>query len=254
MTEPLLSANAIRKAYFGSPVLASVSLTIAPGRITALLGPNGAGKTTLFDIIAGFTRADSGRILYRDRDITSRPAYWRARHGIVRTFQIPHEFGALTVEDNLLVASGGQSGEQFRSVFWRFRKIRREEELHRLRADEILAFLELEDVRNEAAANLSGGQKKLLELARALMLDPELLMLDEPLAGVPAGLGNRILEHLIELRARGLTILVVEHNLKAMFRIADSAAVLVDGHLLAHGAPSAVQQDSRVQEAYVGAA
>ena len=248
----LLSARTVSKSYFGKLVLDSVSVDIAPQRITALLGPNGAGKTTLFDIVAGFTRANSGHVVYRGQDITRRPAFWRARHGIVRTFQIPHEFGVLTVEENLLVAAPGQSGERFGDVFWRFGRIRREEAAHRHRAGEILAFLELDEVRDVPAHSLAAGQKKMLELGRALMLDPKVLMLDEPLAGVPAGLGNRILDRLVELRSRGLTLLVVEHNLEAIFRIADIAYVLVDGELLAHGSPEEVQHDRRVHDAYLG--
>lgn len=249
---PVLSARAVSKSYFGSLVLDSVSVDIVPQQVTALLGPNGAGKTTLFDIVAGFTRANAGRVVYDGQDITRRPAFWRARHGIVRTFQIPHEFGVLTVEENLLVAAPGQSGERFRDVFWRFGRIGREEAAHRRRAGEILAFLELDEVRDVPARSLSAGQKKMLELARALMLDPKVLMLDEPLAGVPAGLGNRILDRLVELRDRGLTLLVVEHNLEAIFRIADVAYVLVDGELLAHGSPDEVQHDRRVHDAYLG--
>ncbi|MGH7068666.1 MAG: ABC transporter ATP-binding protein [Acetobacteraceae bacterium] len=249
---PVLAACGVSKAYFGSLVLDSVSVEIAPRQITALLGPNGAGKTTLFDIMAGFTRASTGRIVYGGQDITRRPAFWRARHGIARTFQIPHEFDVLTAEENLLVAAPQQTGERFSAVFWRYRQIRREEKENRRRAREVLAFLELDEVRDAPARNLSAGQKKLLELARALMLDPKILMLDEPLAGVPAGLGNRILDRLAGLRARGVTLLVVEHNLEAIFRIADIAYVLVDGKLLAHGSPEAVQRDRRVHEAYLG--
>lgn len=254
MEAPILAARNVSKAYVGSLVLKSVSVEIVANRITALLGPNGAGKTTLFDIIAGFTRSNSGRILYQGHDITRRPAFWRARHGIVRTFQIPHEFAALTVEENLLVAAPGQSGEKFRDVFWRFRGIAQEEAAHRRRAREILDFLDLGEVREVPAQRLAAGQKKLLELARALMLDPKVLMLDEPLAGVPAGVGNRILDRIGQLRAGGVTVLVVEHNLEAILRIADLAYVLVDGALLAHGTPTAVQHDRRVQEAYLGAA
>lgn len=251
---PILAARNVSKAYVGSLVLKSVSVEILANRITALLGPNGAGKTTLFDIIAGFTRPNGGHIAYEGRDITRRPAFWRARHGIVRTFQIPHEFAALTVEENLLVAAPAQSGEKFRDVFWRFARIAREEEAHRRRAREVLDFLDLGEVRDVPARQLSGGQKKLLELARALMLDPKVLMLDEPLAGVPAGVGNRILDRIGQLRAGGVTVLVVEHNLEAILRIADLAYVLVDGTLLAHGTPTAMQHDRRVQEAYLGAA
>ena len=250
--ESLLTASAVTKSYGETLVLKSVSVEVPRGKITALIGPNGAGKTTLFDIIAGFLRADSGRIAYQGRDITLLAAYRRAREGIVKTFQLPHEFGTLTVEANLLVAATRQVGELFPHVLWRRSEIARQEAANRERATRLLEFLELTAVRDMPAAALPIGQKKLLELARALMLEPRLLMLDEPLAGVPAGLSGRILQHLIALRDTGLTILVVEHNLEAIMKISDVVYVLVDGDLVASGTPERVQRDERVQAAYLG--
>ncbi|MDE2573232.1 MAG: ABC transporter ATP-binding protein [bacterium] len=249
---PLLSAHEIEKSYVGSRVLTAVSIDVAPGRITALIGPNGAGKTTLFDIVTGFIRADVGRVHYQGRDITKLPAFRRAREGIIKTFQIPHQFDSLTVEENLLVAAGGQIGERFPAGLWALGAIARQEAEQRARAVEIMEFLGLRARRDISAGELSAGEKKLLELARALMLRPKLLMLDEPLAGVPAGVGRRILEHLVELRDRGMTLLVVEHNLEAIMRIANWAYVLVDGRLLASGEPASVQHDQAVQAAYLG--
>lgn len=250
--QSLLAATGVTKSYGETLVLKSVSVDVPRGKITALIGPNGAGKTTLFDIIAGFLRADGGRIMYRDRDISPLAAYRRAREGIVRTFQLPHEFGTLTVEANLLVAAPGQIGEIFPHVLWRRRSIKQQEAANRERAARLLQFLQLTDMRDTPAAALPVGQKKLLELARALMLEPEVLMLDEPLAGVPAGLASRILEHLIALRDTGLTLLVVEHNLEAIMKISDVVYVLVDGDLIASGSPHQVQHDERVQTAYLG--
>jgi len=249
----LLTAESIEKSYVGSRVLKGVSIELRPGRITALIGPNGAGKTTLFDVITGFVRADAGRIVYQGREITSLAAYRRARLGIVKTFQIPHEFGELTVEENILVAAAGQVGERFPSALWAMGAIRRQEAANRERAGELMEFLGLHANRAMRSEMLPAGDKKLLELARALMADPTLLMLDEPLAGVPAGVGSRIMEHLTQLRDRGMTLLVVEHNLEAVMRIADWVYVLVDGELLAAGSPAQVQADERVQRAYLGA-
>lgn len=249
---PLLSADDVSKSYGETLVLKSVSIAIPRGKITALIGPNGAGKTTLFDIVAGFLHGNSGRIVYEGRDASALPAYRRAQEGIVKTFQLPHEFATLTVEQNLMVAAPRQIGERFPQLLWRGREIREQEAANRERAQRILDFLDLSTSRHAFAGALPVGQKKLLELARALMLEPRLLMLDEPLAGVPAGLGKRILEHLTVLRERGLTLLIVEHNLEAIMSIADAVYVLVDGELIASGTPHQVQRNEKVQAAYLG--
>ncbi|TAM59792.1 ABC transporter ATP-binding protein [bacterium] len=252
--EFLLEARDVAKAYFGSRVLKSVSITLKPGTITALIGPNGAGKTTLFDVIAGFVQADSGTVCYDGTDITRLPAYARARCGIVKTFQIPHEFGGLSVLENLLVAGSDQIGERFPLGLLAKRKTRAQERANTERADGILQFLGLSASRDADAETLSAGEKKLLELARALMLDPKLLMLDEPLAGVPFDVREQILEHLVSIRERGKTLLLVEHNLEAVMRVADWVYVLVDGELLASGRPGEVQSNENVHAAYLGRA
>ena len=252
--ELLLEARDIAKAYFGSRILKSVSVSLKPGTITALIGPNGAGKTTLFDVIAGFVQADSGSVWYDGEDITRKPAYVRARCGIVKTFQIPHEFGGLSVLENLLVTGSGQIGERFPLGLWAKRAVREQERANTERAESILEFLGLSASRDVNAETLSAGEKKLLELARALMLDPKLLMLDEPLAGVSFDVREQILEHLVNIRDRGKTLLLVEHNLEAVMRVADWVYVLVDGELLASGRPSEVQSDENVHAAYLGRA
>lgn len=250
----LLEARDIEKSYVGSRVLKSVSVALKPGSITALIGPNGAGKTTLFDIISGFVQADSGMVRYSGEEITRKPAFLRARRGIVKTFQIPHEFGGLSVLDNLLVASSDQIGERFPVGLWSRRAAREQERVNTETAYGILEFLGLLASREVKAETLSAGEKKLLELARALMLAPRLLMLDEPLAGVPVSVGEQILEHLVDIGAQGKTLLIVEHNLEAVMRVADWVYVLVDGELLASGRPSDVQCNERVQAAYLGKA
>ncbi|TAM85857.1 ABC transporter ATP-binding protein [bacterium] len=252
--EVLLEARDIEKAYVGSRVLKSVSVALKPGTITALIGPNGAGKTTLFDIIAGFVQADSGVVRYRGEDITRKPAFLRACRGIVKTFQIPHEFGGLSVLDNLLVAGSDQIGERFPASLWSRRATHEQECANTETACGILEFLGLLASRDVMAQTLSAGEKKLLELARALMLAPRLLMLDEPLAGVPLSVGEQILEHLVNIGAQGKTLLIVEHNLEAVMRVADWVYVLVDGELLASGPPSEVQRNEKVQTAYLGRA
>ncbi len=248
----LLSTKSVYKEYTGSYVLQDASVDIVQGKITALIGPNGAGKTTLFDILAGFVRATRGQVFFEEHDITHMPAFRRARRGLVKTFQIPHEFFSLTVEENLLVAGKGQIGERFPDVLWRFGGIAQEEKQLREQAGGILEFLDLVQVRKAVAGSLSSGQKKLLELARALMVQPKLLLLDEPLAGVPGDLSNRILEHLLTLRDQGMTLCVVEHNLEAVMRISDWIYVLVDGAMLSAGPPAEVQQDEKVHAAYLG--
>jgi ABC-type branched-subunit amino acid transport system ATPase component len=247
-----LRCYGITKQYSGRVVLHGVSIEVASGGITALIGPNGAGKSTLFDILAGFVRPDSGTVVLKDRDITRLPAHKRARLGICKTFQIPHEFGDLTVEENLLLCAPRQTGERFPAVLYRHREIANQEAVNRRRAKELLEFLGLYSVVGQRASQLSVGQKKLLEAGRALMLGADILLLDEPLAGVRHATVERLLEHILEIKASGKTLLVVEHNLEAIMRIADSVHVLVDGRLIASGPPSAIQSDERVLGAYLG--
>jgi len=231
-----------------------VSLHVAKGEITGLIGPNGAGKTTLFNVIAGSLAPSSGRVVLEGRDIGGRPAHTRLAAGLARTFQIPRPFGAMTVLENVLLGAPGQRGESPFANWFAARAVAARERRNAERARDILAFVALERLAGAPAATLSGGQRKLLELARVLMAEPRLVLLDEPAAGVNPTLLETIIDRIATLRARGLTFLIVEHNLDLIARLCAVAHVMAGGRLLASGAPGEVTRDPRVVEAYIGGA
>lgn len=229
-----------------------VSLSISRGELLGIAGTNGAGKSTLFAAIAGQQAISSGRIMFHGKDVTSQPVYERARMGLARTFQTPREFARLTVLENLLAAAPNMKYESiFSCWFARSASQRHDEELIQ-QADEILEFVRLTAVRNQLAGGLSGGQKKLLELARVLMLSPSLIMLDEPFAGVNPVLIGTIVAVLEKLNARGIALVVVEHHLQALKSFVQRLVVMDQGQILADGNPHEVLEDSRVQAAYMG--
>jgi ABC-type branched-subunit amino acid transport system ATPase component len=255
---PVLRVEGIVKTYQGVTALAGVTFDVAGGSITGLIGPNGSGKTTLFDCISGFQRRDAGRAwLAPDgpgaMELTSLPAVRIARAGVRRTFQQLKVFPGLSVRDNLLTAA--QSGPGFSAVteVLRVRRVREHERAMRSRAARILAEFALAPLADELAAALSYGQKKLLELAMALMTDPKVLLLDEPVAGVNPTLIEALKQHLLRVRDRGVTLLIVEHNLKLVFDLCERIFVLDGGRLLTSGSPAEVAHDPRVLEAYLGA-
>jgi branched-chain amino acid transport system ATP-binding protein len=239
--------------FGGLAAVDNVSFAIGKGHITGLIGPNGAGKTTLFNIIAGRLFPTSGRVLLEGEDITFLAPHRRARLGLARTFQIPHEFGALTVLENLMVAGDTEKGENvFNAVLRRGTYLRGERAVYE-RARDTLAFLELTHVRNEKAGNLSGGQKKLLELGRSLMREPRLILLDEIGAGINRTLLGKIAEKIRLLNAeRGLTFCLIEHDLDFVSRLCGDAIVMAQGQILTRGTIAEVRQDERVIEAYFG--
>ena len=242
----------LSRGFGGALAVDGVSLRVAAGQITGLIGPNGAGKTTLFNVIAGSLAPSAGRVVLEGRDIGGAPAHARLAAGLARTFQIPRPFGAMTVLENVLLAARGQRGEQPFANWFASRAVAREERENAEKAREIIAFLALERLADAPAATLSGGQRKLLELARVLMAEPRIVLLDEPAAGVNPTLLETIIERIAALHARGLTFLIVEHNLDLIARLCSRVHVMAGGRLLVSGTPDQVTRDTRVVEAYLG--
>jgi branched-chain amino acid transport system ATP-binding protein len=247
-----LAVQHVSKAFGGFRALDDVSLGVDAGTLFGVIGPNGAGKSTLFAVISGFQPSDAGTIMLDGHDITALAPDRRARAGMVRTFQVPREFRHLTVRENLMVAAPGQTGENLISLFARPGQIRIEEKRNAERVDETLQFLRLDEVADVPSGSLSGGQKKLLELGRALMVSPKLILLDEPFAGVNPVLIEAIAERIRELNGRGIGFLIIEHDLAALTRLVPQLAVMDRGRIIARGAPAQVLQDPTVREAYLG--
>jgi branched-chain amino acid transport system ATP-binding protein/neutral amino acid transport system ATP-binding protein len=248
----LLDVRGLRRSFYGVRALDGVDLSVRAGTITGLIGPNGAGKTTLFNCVSGVIPPDAGRVELDGRDVTG----WRpdrvAQAGLIRTFQIARGFPRLSVLENLLLYGAAQPGESlWRAVARTPAVARRERDLVR-RAFAVAERLNLLRVVNDAASDLSGGQKKLLELGRALMADPRLILLDEPIAGVNPTLANEIAGHLQALRADGITFLIIEHHMDMIARLCDPVIVMAEGRHLAEGGFAALAADPRVQEAYMG--
>jgi branched-chain amino acid transport system ATP-binding protein len=252
--DPLLSVRDLRKSYGGITAVDGVNFDVAPGTMTGLIGPNGAGKSTTFDLITGVQTPDSGQVLFDGTDVTGSRSNVIANQGLVRTFQIARELSEMTVLENVMLAPRDQQGETlWRSVLPGARSavVDQETEL-RERAWEMLDFLELDHLAEEYAGTLSGGQRKLLELARVLMTDPEMILLDEPLAGVNPTLEEKLLDRLHDLREDGYTFLFVEHDMDVIMNHCDPLIVLHQGSVLTTGTPEKVQNDERVLEAYLG--
>jgi branched-chain amino acid transport system ATP-binding protein len=250
--DPILVADKIHR-HFGGLVAVDVDhIEVQRGSITALIGPNGAGKTTFFNLLTGFDQPDKGDWRFNGTSLRGRQAYKIARMGMVRTFQLTKALSRLTVIENMRLGATGQSGESaFRAVFpflWRAQENRITE-----RADEILARFKLDTKREDFAGSLSGGQRKLLEMARALMVEPEMVMLDEPMAGVNPALKQSLLGHVKNLRDQGMTVLFVEHDMDMVRDVADWVLVMAQGQVIAEGPPLAVMSDTRVIDAYLGA-
>nr|WP_260859529.1 ABC transporter ATP-binding protein [Streptomyces cupreus] len=226
-------------------------MEVQRGAITALIGPNGAGKTTLFNIVSGFDRADGGRWWFDGRLLTGRPAHRVARDGLVRTFQLTRVLPRLTVRENMLLAASGQRGEQLLPALLRPLWHGQEREAGH-RADELLERFRLGRLRDDHAGTLSGGQRKLLELARALMARPVMVLLDEPMAGVNPALTQSLLGHITELRDEGMTVCFVEHDMDVVMGISDWVAVMADGRLVAEGPPHTIARNRAVVDAYLG--
>jgi branched-chain amino acid transport system ATP-binding protein len=248
----LLEVSELVRAFGGVRAVDGASFEVAAGSIVGLIGPNGAGKTTVFNCATGTLRADSGRIVFQGRRIDRTSPHGIARAGLVRTFQTPRPLTRLSVRENVMLAGQDQPGE--RLTGWLFRPgaaRRRERRLHD-RADELLELVRLDSHADAYAGTLSGGQRKLLDLARVLMIEPRLVLLDEPIAGVSPPLRIELLEHILELRGRGLTFLIVEHDLDFVMQATDLVVVMSEGRVIATGTPDEVRGDERVVDAYLG--
>lgn len=249
----MLSINNIEKNFGKLKALDRVSLEVDEDSIFGLIGPNGSGKTTLFNVISGFYRKDGGEIYFKGDRIDHLSPDQIARRGLCRTFQICKAPEKLTVLENMLLAAKEQVGENpFSAVFKRL-SVTRSEQTNLRKAMELLEELELTDLRNEYAGNLSGGQKKLLTLGRIFMLDPDMILLDEPTAGVNPTLTDNLLEVMLDLRKRtAKSFFIIEHDMKVISDICDKVFILNFGKLLAEGTPEEIKQDERVLEAYLG--
>ena len=249
-----LEIRSLTKAYGGLKVVDDLSFTIPARDIVGVIGPNGAGKSTLFSLVTGFLDADTGEIRLDGTSVSRLSSMARARAGMVRTFQVPKEFGHLTVRENMLAAAPGQSGERLLPLLFRAGRVRAEEAELAAKADALMAFLKLDRVATTASGRLSGGQKKLLELGRALMTGARLILLDEPFAGVNPVLVQEISQRIRDLNADGVGFLIIEHDLGALTRLVSTLHVMDRGRLIASGAPAEVLRSERVREAYLGGA
>jgi branched-chain amino acid transport system ATP-binding protein len=249
--DPILVADHVSRKFGGLVAVDVEHVEIPRGAITALIGPNGAGKTTLFNLLTGFDKPDTGTWSFSGKDLAGVPAHKVAKMGQVRTFQLTKALGLLTVLENMKLGAKDQTGESlFQSIFpflWK----KQEEEIEE-RALEILERFKLLKLKDDFAASLSGGQRKLLEMARALMTKPTLVMLDEPMAGVNPALTESLLEHILDLKTEGMTVLFVEHDMHMVRHIADWVIVMAEGRIIAEGPPEDVMKDEAVVDAYLG--
>lgn len=251
--EILLSVQNLVKDFGGMRAVDHCSLEVRRGTITGLIGPNGAGKTTLFNLITGSIRPDSGIVRLGGHDITGKRADQIFTSGLSRTFQIPREHGSMSVLENLMLVPPNQAGEHVWNTWFRPWLVHEQEAKNRIKALEVIELLDLGRVQNEYAANLSGGQKKLLELGRTLMADPELVLLDEPAAGVNRTLLKKLTDNIEYLcRQRGITFLLIEHDMNMIMSLCTPVIVMSEGSKLMQGEPEAVRTDPRVLEAYLG--
>jgi branched-chain amino acid transport system ATP-binding protein len=251
--KPILEIREVVKDFGGIRAVNRCSFKVQKGTITGLIGPNGAGKTTLFNLITGFHKCSSGQILSGDRRIDGLPPHEIFCHGIVRTFQIPRELKRMTVLENLMLVPADQLGEHLWSSWLLPWRVKREEVSIEERAMEVLRFVNLVHLRNEYAGNLSSGQKKLLELARTLMAQPQLVLLDEPGAGVNPTLMRQLADDIRRsCYERGLTFLLIEHDMDLVMNLCDPIIVMCNGENIMEGQPHEVRKDQRVIEAYLG--
>ena len=253
MTEAMIEVRDLHKHFGGFHAVDGASLQIRKGSITGLIGPNGAGKTTLFNVIAGVLPPTSGQILMQGEDITGLPPHELFSKGLLRTFQIAHEFHSMTVRENLMMVPPEQAGENLWSAWFRRDLVRAEETRVRARADEVMKFLTIDHIANEKAGQISGGQKKLLELGRTMMTDAKVVFLDEVGAGVNRTLLNTIADAIVRLNEeQGYTFVVIEHDMDFIGKICDPVICMAEGKVLAEGSLAEIKANEMVIEAYLG--
>ncbi len=249
----MIEVKDLHKHFGGFHAVDGATLTIEEGSITGLIGPNGAGKTTLFNVIAGRLPPTSGQVLMAGEDITGLPPHELFHKGLLRTFQIAHEFSSMTVRENLMMVPGAQSGEKLWNAWFGRKQIAADERELLKKADEVLDFLTIDHLKDEKAGNLSGGQKKLLELGRTMMVDARIVFLDEVGAGVNRTLLNTIADAIIRLnKERGYTFCVIEHDMDFIGRLCDPVICMAEGKVLAEGTIDEIKANEQVIEAYLG--
>lgn len=249
----MITVQSVSRNFGGVLAVDNCSFEVPKGSITALIGPNGAGKTTLFNIIAGSLPPSGGQILLEQEDITGLPAHQLFHHGLVRTFQIPRMFEKMTVLENLMLVPGPQRGENLLSNWLGWSRVREEEQRIRERAEEVLEFLQITHVARQLAGELSGGQKKLVELGRTMMTNPRMVLLDEPGAGVNPTLLGKLCEDIRRLnQERGYTFCIIEHDMDLISQLCHPVVVMVEGSVLMTGTMEEVRANPQVQEAYLG--
>ena len=249
-----LEVQNVTKRFHGFTAISNCSLQIPKGRITGLIGPNGAGKTTLFNCISSFLPLSEGSINFKGEDISSLPPHAIVQKGIARTFQVPHGFKRLTVLENLMAAPLHQQGEKIFNIFFRPRGYKQEEQVNKEKAARLLDKTHLSDRRNDLVSNLTTGEARMLELARQLMFDPEILLLDEPAAGVNPSVQEILCQFIMELFAEGMTFLIIDHNLEFITRLSHHIYVMNAGEIFFQGVPEEVMNNAQVKEIYLGRA
>jgi len=248
----MLTVENLAKEFDGLTAVNDLNFTVEPNTISGLIGPNGAGKTTTFNMIAGHLKPSSGKIYFDGKEITNLRPHQTFQLGIVRTFQIPRPFSGMTVLENLTMVPRNQIGEKIWNNWLRNNAVEREEQQIREKANGLLEFLNLSDLQNEYSGNLSGGQLKLLELGRALMSDPKVILLDEPAAGVNPTLLEEIIDRIRDIHSQGVTFLIIEHNMELVMRLCSSILVMAEGDILMRGAPEEIRSDPRLIDAFLG--
>ena len=249
----VLRADNVKKSFGGVTAVDGVSLHARKGTITAVIGPNGAGKTSLFNVLTGFDQPDTGEVVLYGRRVDREPAWKIARRGMVRSFQTPVGFPLLSVWENLMTAGADESESLWSAVFRRSRWTRQEREVAR-RADRLLDELGLGAVKDQRLEDLTAGQTKLVDFARLMMVQPQMVLLDEPAAGVaPSGIG-KLSEQVSDMRARGITLLIIDHNIQFVFAVSDYVYVMAEGRVVVSGTPGEIAEHPTVAEIYLGSA
>ena len=248
----MLKVHNLKKSFGGVKAVDIDEVFFEQNQLTSIIGPNGAGKTTFFDLISGFTEGDNGKVFLNDKNITNSQPYKIAREGMVRTFQLTKVFDRMTVIENMMFSGSDLKNDSLFSSFMQLPAQKKKENLLRKKAFDIMKDLNIDHMADSYARELSGGQKKLLELGRSIINEPSILLLDEPLAGVNPKLADNILEIISNLNAKGINILMVEHNINAVMKISDRVVVMAEGKIISDGKPDFVRSDKKVIEAYLG--